>query len=152
MPQACGTEGACSTQGQESSCLWLQIIRHHGGDKAGDTHEYRLVRTWGDQPKRHLRGSVIATADGKCDASFQMSSRCAQWRMGKILKFRAWHSLWHLVSLSATLESPWWSSIHFYYRVLFPSFYGWRNWGLEMCWFKIIQRFPLLPESTDTIP
>ena len=92
--------------GQESGCLWLQITHHHSGDRAGEAHEHSLVMMQGERLKRCLRGSVIATANRKLDDSFQMSSCCAQLRTGKILKFRAWHSLQHLVSLSTTLGSP----------------------------------------------
>lgn len=130
-----GTEGHAAGRGRESAGLWLWIIHPHSGDKAGEAHEHSLVMMRGERLKRYLRGSVIATVSGKLDNSFQMRSCCAQLRMGKILKFRAWHCLQHLASLSTTLESSWWYSINFYYRVLFPSFYGWRHWGLNIRWF-----------------
>lgn len=135
MPWVCGTEGHAPGRGQESAGLWLWITYPHSGDKAGEAHEHSLVMMRGERLKRYLRGSVIATVSGKLADSFQMCSCCAQLRMGKILTLRAWHCLWHLASLSTTLESSWWSSINFYYRVLFPWFYGWRHWGLNTRWF-----------------
>lgn len=43
--ESVGQREDAAHMGQESGCLWLQIIHHHSGDKAGEAHEHSLVMT-----------------------------------------------------------------------------------------------------------
>lgn len=67
---------------QKSCCLRLQILHHQSDDRAGNAPEHSLVMMQGERLKRCVRESIIPTANGKLDNSFQMGGCRAQRRTG----------------------------------------------------------------------